>query len=60
MASNDTCVRPFSFKHRQAISDDYTSFKQSVNDTKISGNVDTPEGVFDALLQIAKCPVGLF
>lgn len=56
ISTNDTCVSPFSFKHRQSISDDYTSFERSVNKTQISGNVDPPEGVFDALLQIAKCP----
>lgn len=33
------------------------SFRKSVNGTEISGNIDTPEGMFDALMQIAVCGV---
>uniref|UniRef100_H2YKT7 Integrin beta n=1 Tax=Ciona savignyi TaxID=51511 RepID=H2YKT7_CIOSA len=53
--SKEACAPPFGFRHQQSISGDLTAFKQSVQNTNISGNIDSPEGGFDALMQIAVC-----
>uniref|UniRef100_H2YKU2 Integrin beta n=1 Tax=Ciona savignyi TaxID=51511 RepID=H2YKU2_CIOSA len=55
--SKEACAPPFGFRHQQSISGDLTAFKQSVQNTNISGNIDSPEGGFDALMQIAVCGV---
>lgn len=51
------CAPPFGFKHQQKISPDKLAFRQAVESTNISGNIDSPEGGFDALMQIAVCTV---
>uniref|UniRef100_F6XBP2 Integrin beta n=1 Tax=Ciona intestinalis TaxID=7719 RepID=F6XBP2_CIOIN len=50
-----TCVEPFGFHHQLKMSSDTTKFKQAVEETIISTNIDEPEGGFDALMQIAVC-----
>lgn len=50
-----SCAPPFGFKHQQPISQDLSKFRDAVQATKISGNIDSPEGGFDALMQIAVC-----
>jgi len=55
--NNSKCAPPFGFRHQQKISENLTNFKISVENTKISGNIDSPEGSFDALMQIAVCTV---
>ncbi|XP_039261688.2 integrin beta-1-like isoform X2 [Styela clava] len=49
------CAPPFGFKHQQKISDNLNAFRDAVTATQISGNIDSPEGGFDALMQIAVC-----
>jgi len=49
------CESPYSFKHRLSLSEDTAEFGQKVNDTMISGNLDEPEGGFDALMQAIVC-----
>lgn len=56
---NTKCAPPFGFKHQQNISSNLTNFKKSVESTTISGNIDSPEGGFDALMQIAVCSVSI-
>nr|BAD15077.1 integrin beta Hr1 precursor [Halocynthia roretzi] len=51
----DQCAPPFGFRHQQSISSDLDKFRTAVESTKISGNIDSPEGGFDALMQIAVC-----
>ena len=51
------CSPVFGFKHQLTITDDGEKFKTAVKDTTISGNIDSPEGGFDALMQIAVCQV---
>lgn len=53
----DQCAPPFGFRHQQSISSDLDKFRTAVESTKISGNIDSPEGGFDALMQIAVCSV---
>ncbi|XP_078490771.1 integrin beta-2-like [Ciona intestinalis] len=53
--ADEFCSAPFGFRHQQPISGDLTAFKESVQNTNISGNIDSPEGGFDALMQIAVC-----
>ena len=36
----------------------FISFQVQVNETWYSGNLDTPEGGFDALMQATVCTVG--
>ncbi|CAK8694970.1 integrin beta pat-3-like isoform X2 [Clavelina lepadiformis] len=52
---DNVCAPPFGFKHQQSISDQVEKFRTSVANTTISGNIDSPEGSFDALMQIAVC-----
>merc|ERR1719457_246923 len=49
------CSPVFGFKHQLKITEDGEQFKTVVKDTTISGNIDSPEGGFDALMQIAVC-----
>ena len=53
-----SCSPVFGFKHQLPITDDGEKFKTVVSETTISGNIDSPEGGFDALMQIAVCQVG--
>ncbi|MEE6475277.1 hypothetical protein FKM82_010678 [Ascaphus truei] len=46
---------PFSFKNVIRLTDDLTHFRQELIKEKISGNLDAPEGGFDAILQTAVC-----
>jgi len=47
----------FGFRHQLPITSDEAAFKDAVQATNISGNIDSPEGGFDALMQIAVCQV---
>jgi len=49
------CSPVFGFKHQLSITEDGEKFKDAVENTTISGNIDSPEGGFDALMQIAVC-----
>ena len=45
------CREPYSFQHQMNLSQNTWLFKQRVKDATISGNIDNPEGGFDALMQ---------
>ncbi|KFV44075.1 Integrin beta-4 [Tyto alba] len=46
---------PFSFKNVIRLTDNITHFSQKLRKERISGNLDAPEGGFDAILQTAVC-----
>ncbi|XP_078426971.1 integrin beta-4 isoform X2 [Cetorhinus maximus] len=46
---------PFSFKNVITLTPDASYFIQKLKKERISGNVDAPEGGFDAILQVAVC-----
>lgn len=49
------CGPVFGFRHQLSITENGEQFKDAVANTNISGNIDSPEGGFDALMQIAVC-----
>ncbi|XP_042712293.1 integrin beta-8 isoform X2 [Chrysemys picta bellii] len=49
------CMPPHGYIHVLSLTDNIAEFKNAVNKQKISGNIDTPEGGFDAMLQAAVC-----
>ncbi|XP_078543618.1 integrin beta-7 [Lissotriton helveticus] len=51
----EQCQPPFSFKHVLALTDNATEFEIKVSEQNISGNLDSPEGGFDAIMQAAVC-----
>ncbi|CAK8692096.1 unnamed protein product [Clavelina lepadiformis] len=53
--TSGTCAPVFGFRHQLPITSDGSLFRQAVADTEISGNIDSPEGGLDALMQIAVC-----
>nr|XP_045003486.1 integrin beta-6 isoform X1 [Jaculus jaculus] len=50
-----TCLPTFGFKHILPLTDDAERFNEIVRKQKISANIDTPEGGFDAIMQAAVC-----
>ncbi|KAL3282739.1 hypothetical protein HHI36_005908 [Cryptolaemus montrouzieri] len=49
------CVSPYSFKNHMSLSTNHTKFSSQVSEAQVSGNLDTPEGGFDALMQAIVC-----
>ncbi|KAJ8920767.1 hypothetical protein NQ315_004907 [Exocentrus adspersus] len=49
------CASPYSFKNHLNLSSDYEKFKMEVKGSKVSGNLDTPEGGLDAMMQAIVC-----
>lgn len=48
---------PFSFRNVITLTNNITFFRQKLQQERISGNLDAPEGGFDAILQAAVCQV---
>ncbi|XP_060058746.1 integrin beta-4 isoform X3 [Erinaceus europaeus] len=46
---------PFSFKNVISLTEDVGEFRSKLQGERISGNLDAPEGGFDAILQTAVC-----
>ncbi|XP_031424338.1 integrin beta-4 isoform X2 [Clupea harengus] len=46
---------PFSFQNAIKLTSNTTSFREKLQNERISGNLDAPEGGFDAILQTAVC-----
>lgn len=46
---------PFSFKNVISLTEDVDEFRTKLQGERISGNLDAPEGGFDAILQTAVC-----
>lgn len=51
------CQSPFSYRHVLALTNNATEFESNVSQQRISGNLDTAEGGFDAIMQAALCKV---
>lgn len=49
------CVTPYSYKNHLSLTSNYTLFSKNVEASKVSGNIDAPEGGFDALMQAMVC-----
>ena len=54
---DEFCAPVFGFRHQLEITSNEQAFVDAVRGTNISGNIDSPEGGFDALMQIAVCQV---
>ncbi|XP_042144884.1 integrin beta-PS-like [Ixodes scapularis] len=51
----DGCVAPYGFKNHMPLNSKTASFKEQVNEAQVSGNLDAPEGGFDAIMQAVVC-----
>uniref|UniRef100_A0A5F5PR76 Integrin beta n=1 Tax=Equus caballus TaxID=9796 RepID=A0A5F5PR76_HORSE len=51
----ERCQPPFSFHHVLSLTGDAEAFQREVGRQSVSGNLDSPEGGFDAILQAALC-----
>ncbi|XP_053571697.1 integrin beta-8 [Bombina bombina] len=49
------CMPPHGYIHVLPLTENITEFKNIVVKQKLSGNIDNPEGTFDAMLQAAVC-----
>ncbi|KAF5304468.1 hypothetical protein FQA39_LY09664 [Lamprigera yunnana] len=49
------CIAPYSFKNHMSLTSNTYVFSKEVLNAKISGNLDVPEGGFDALMQAMVC-----
>lgn len=57
--SDQNCTSPFSYKNVLNLTEDGHHFNNLVSRQQISGNLDSPEGGFDAIMQVAVCGVSL-
>ena len=49
------CVEPYGYQHHMTLADNSTLFESEVRSAKVSGNLDSPEGGLDALMQVIVC-----
>ncbi|XP_033214919.1 integrin beta-PS-like [Belonocnema kinseyi] len=49
------CAAPYGYKHIMSLSEDASSFSKLVRGASVSGNLDAPEGGFDAIMQAIVC-----
>jgi protocadherin alpha len=49
------CAAPYGFRNQLNLTEDTGRFKVEVMNTQISGNLDAPEGGFDAVMQAISC-----
>ncbi|XP_015245338.1 PREDICTED: integrin beta-1-like [Cyprinodon variegatus] len=52
---DQNCTSPFSYKNVLPLTSDGNMFNNLVGVQQISGNLDSPEGGFDAIMQVAVC-----
>ncbi|KAI4807025.1 hypothetical protein KUCAC02_017803 [Chaenocephalus aceratus] len=52
---DQNCTSPFSYKNVLKLTSDGKKFNTLVGKQHISGNLDSPEGGFDAIMQVAVC-----
>ncbi|KAJ8278050.1 hypothetical protein GJAV_G00083280 [Gymnothorax javanicus] len=52
---DQNCTSPFSYKNVLKLTNDGQQFNTLVGQQRISGNLDSPEGGFDAIMQVAVC-----
>ncbi|XP_055521127.1 integrin beta-1-B-like [Leucoraja erinacea] len=53
--NGEICTSPFSYKNVLPLTNDGSKFNDLVSNQTISGNLDSPEGGFDAIMQVAVC-----
>uniref|UniRef100_A0A673JTP9 Integrin beta n=1 Tax=Sinocyclocheilus rhinocerous TaxID=307959 RepID=A0A673JTP9_9TELE len=53
--SDQNCTSPFSYKNVLSLTADGSQFNNLVSKQQISGNLDSPEGGFDAIMQVTVC-----
>ncbi|KAI8035233.1 integrin beta-PS isoform X2 [Drosophila gunungcola] len=51
----EKCSAPYGYHNAMALSTDTYKFSQEVKSAKVSGNLDAPEGGFDAIMQAIAC-----
>ncbi|XP_060528890.1 integrin beta-PS isoform X2 [Cylas formicarius] len=51
----DVCVAPYGFHHHLSLSTNTFMFSRMVKQANVSGNLDAPEGGFDAIMQAVVC-----
>lgn len=56
-SDDQNCTSPFSYKNVLNLTSDGKRFNTLVGQQQISGNLDSPEGGFDAIMQVAVCEV---
>ncbi|KAK2159930.1 hypothetical protein LSH36_143g03036 [Paralvinella palmiformis] len=49
------CAPPYGFKNQLPLTEDADQFTERVRQAPISGNLDSPEGTFDAMMQAIAC-----
>jgi len=49
------CAAPYGYKHHMRLTTDTRTFANEVHKAKVSGNLDAPEGGFDAIMQAIVC-----
>ncbi|XP_023220338.1 integrin beta-PS-like [Centruroides sculpturatus] len=49
------CAAPYGFHNHMPLTLNTSAFAKEVNSTKVSGNLDAPEGGFDAIMQAIVC-----
>lgn len=49
------CAAPYGYHNLMRLSNDTHTFSQKVKDAHVSGNLDAPEGGFDAIMQAVVC-----
>ncbi|XP_036374642.1 integrin beta-1-like isoform X1 [Megalops cyprinoides] len=52
---DQNCTSPFSYKNVLKLTSNGEQFNKLVSQQQISGNLDSPEGGFDAIMQVAVC-----
>lgn len=55
--TSHNCTSPFSYKNVLKLTNEGDEFNRLVSQQQISGNLDSPEGGFDAIMQVAVCEV---
>jgi len=51
----DGCAAPYGYKHHMRLNTDTSAFSGEVKRAQVSGNLDAPEGGFDAIMQAIVC-----
>ncbi|KAK3108829.1 hypothetical protein FSP39_016685 [Pinctada imbricata] len=51
----DNCEPAYGFKNQLKLDADANKFRDQVNKAQVSGNLDAPEGGFDAIMQAVSC-----
>ncbi|GFO07717.1 integrin beta, partial [Plakobranchus ocellatus] len=55
MRNSDNCEAPYGFKNQLSLDLETKKFAQQVRSARVSGNLDAPEGGFDAIMQAIAC-----